>query len=156
MTESNEKIIALKIEPSRIVKKVELPPAEYKFQRMQMAVSNDCRAIDIKDTYNGLGLEQYCLVFDDEFLINGRAKLNPIASYLYGYQKHGQPLCGNVLIMKNFINADEELETVGLSDEDVNIIKNFIDENIEEIFDVANEFADNIIIQRMLNMALSR
>lgn len=148
------KLIALKIYPDRVVEKVELPPAQYKYQRMQIAIGDNCRTIDIKDTYTGLGLEEYCLVFDDEFLLQAKSTLNPIASYLYGYQKHDQPLCNNVLVMKNYMTADEELETIGLTEDDISKIKNFIDANMDEILEVANDFTDKIIIQRMLSMAL--
>lgn len=99
-----QKISALKIYPTGLVAKIELPNAEYQFQRMQLAVSNDCRDIDIKDILDSLELKEYCLIFDDEFLLKGKAILNPIASYLYGYQEHGQPLCGNVLVMKNYFS----------------------------------------------------
>ena len=40
MVESTEKLVALKIEPSSIVIKVELPPAEYKYQRMKKVSEN--------------------------------------------------------------------------------------------------------------------
>ena len=111
-----EKITVLKIYPTGMISRIELPNAEYQFQRMQLGVSKDCTNIDIKDTLNGLGLEDYCLVFDDEFLLKREAILNPIASYLYGYQEHGQPLCGNVLIMKNYLTPSGDLDTIGLSE----------------------------------------
>lgn len=65
MVESTEKLVALKIEPSSIVIKVELPPAEYKYQRMKKGIGELCGFIDIKDIYEELGLDDYCLVFDD-------------------------------------------------------------------------------------------
>ena len=145
MAKSTEKLVALKIKPSSVVMKIELPPAEYKYQRMQMGVGNHCGCIDIQDTYKELGLESYCLVFDDEFLLNGRPVLNPIASYLFGYQEYGQPLCGNVLVMKNFIDEDGELDTIGLNDEDINIIMNFINSNIYKIFETADEFTNQLL-----------
>ena len=135
MVESTEKLVALKIEPSSIVIKVELPPAEYKYQRMKKGIGELCGFIDIKDIYEELGLDDYCLVFDDEFLLNGRPILNPIASYLFGYQEYGQPLCGNVLVMKNFINDDGE----------INRITSFINNNIDKIFATADEFMEQII-----------
>lgn len=145
MVESTEKLVALKIEPSSIVIKVELPPAEYKYQRMKKGIGELCGFIDIKDIYEELGLDDYCLVFDDEFLLNGRPILNPIASYLFGYQEYGQPLCGNVLVMKNFINDEGEIDTVGLEDEDINRITSFINNNIDKIFATADEFMEQII-----------
>ena len=72
MAESTEKLVALKIKANGVVTKIELPPAEYKYQRMQKGVGELCGFIDIKDIYEELGLDDYCLVFDDEFLLNGR------------------------------------------------------------------------------------
>lgn len=139
-----QKISALKIYPTGLVAKIELPNAEYQFQRMQLAVSNDCRDIDIKDILDSLELKEYCLIFDDEFLLKGKAILNPIASYLYGYQEHGQPLCGNVLVMKNYFTPEEEIDTVGLSDEDVNIIQNFIARNLDKIRQAMYDFLKKV------------
>lgn len=87
----------------------------------------------IKIIAGGIELKEYCLIFDEEFLLKRKAVLNPIASYLYGYQEHGQPLCGNVLVMKNYITPDNDLDTVGLTEEDISIIENFISQNINDI-----------------------
>lgn len=39
------------------------------------------------------------VVFDDEFLLNTDEPVaNKLASALYGYHKHGQCLCGNVIV----------------------------------------------------------
>lgn len=144
MITSDEKLIALKMYPNGDIEKIELPPAKYKFKRMQLAVSDDCSVIDIKDMYEALELEDYCLVFDDEFLLKETIIINPIASYMYGYQQHGQPLCGNVLIMKNSFVPDTGLETIGLSNEDITVIHNFVVKSYHKILAAYNEFIAKI------------
>ncbi len=47
--------------------------------------------------------------------------------------------------MKNFINDDGEIDTVGLEDEDINRITSFINNNIDKIFATADEFMEQII-----------
>ena len=47
---------------------------------------------------------------------------NKLASYLYGYDQHGQMVCGNVLILKNgvtVIDGIEELDIVGMEDTEI-------------------------------------
>lgn len=79
--------------------------------------SIDCDCIDIVHAVN---LEDpYCMVVDDEFLLKERPHLNLVASYLYGALEHGQPICGDVIIMKDKHTPDG-IETVGLNEDDLN------------------------------------
>lgn len=61
-----------------------------------------CHCINI----HPCGMQVACVprqlvVFDDEFLLNAdKPVANKLASALYGYHKHGQCLCGNVVIGK--------------------------------------------------------
>lgn len=52
----------------------------------------------------------YCMLCNECGLID-QLPLNPIASLLYGYQDHGHPIAGNVLIIK-----EEGSEWCGLDD----------------------------------------
>lgn len=63
----------------------------------------ECDLIDIAPI-KGLS-EQYIMVCDDEGLLKDQPCLNIVGSYLYGTQNHGNPIVGNVLIMKEG-NAD--------------------------------------------------
>lgn len=48
------------------------------------------------------------MVYDDEFLINGKEKvINKLCSYLYGYALYGECLCGKVAIVKLNDNGDD-------------------------------------------------
>lgn len=95
---------------------VELPKREHLYQSMQAEIG--CDMVEIVGCgLNELG-EKYCMVCDEEFLLKGRPVINPVASYFYGLQKHGQPLCGDVLIMKNQFTNDG-IDTVGLDNDDI-------------------------------------
>ena len=41
----------------------------------------------------------YALICDEEGLMNDKP-INPFASWLYGFEKHGQPIVGDILIVK--------------------------------------------------------
>lgn len=79
-----------------------------------------CDCIDIVDAYalqNIEPLKDICLVVDDEGLFSG-ARVNVLASLLYGVLEHNQPLVGDVLVCKN-VYTDLGIETGGLTDEEV-------------------------------------
>ena len=86
---------------------------EYKFQAMQKAI--DCDCIDI--VHAAKLPDPYCLVVDDEALLKDKPVINLYASYLYGFLEHGQPICGEVIIMKDKHTPDG-IDTIGLEPED--------------------------------------
>ena len=60
------------------------------------------------------------LVFDEEFLLKNEPQANKIASLLFGYGiLHDEVLCGNVLIAKDVINEEEEVELGGFSEGEI-------------------------------------
>ena len=61
------------------------------------------------------------IVCDDEFLLKGKPVLNINASILYGAGEHGQPLCGDCLIVREKHTPDG-IETVSLTDDDIQMI----------------------------------
>ena len=87
---------------------------EYKFQAMQKAI--DCDCIDIVHAVNLP--DPYCMVVDDEALLVDKPTVNLVASYLYGTVEHGQPICGDVILMKDDITGDG-IDTVGLEGVDM-------------------------------------
>lgn len=103
----------LKLHTNGILEVMELPEAEQNFIRLQKAIN--CDWIDIVHAVNLP--EPYCLVVDDEALLKDDVKLNVIGSYLYGVLEHGQPICGDCLIMKDH-ETPNGIETVGLERED--------------------------------------
>ena len=48
----------------------------------------------------------YLMIVDEEGLMKDRPSLNVIASYLYGTHKHGQPIVGNAVIVKEVITGE--------------------------------------------------
>ena len=66
----------------------------------------------------------YCMIVNEE----GRLldlPLNPIGSFFYGTDKHGEPIAGNIVIMKDGYR-DGERDVVGLDDVEAEAIKNII------------------------------
>lgn len=79
-----------------------------------------CDCIDIVCAY-GLkeyGLEGVSLVVDDEGLFKNEPVPNAIGSFLYGYLEHGQPLVGNVLVVKD-IETNSGIESGGFDGEEL-------------------------------------
>lgn len=101
---------------------------DYMFQALQKAI--DCDCIDIVHAANLP--EPYCLVVDDEALLKSKPCINLYASYLYGTLDHGQPICGDCIIMKDEITPDG-VETVGLEQEDIDAIVDLLRKSKDEM-----------------------
>lgn len=72
--------------------------------------------------------EPYCMIVDEEGLLKEQPVLNLVGSVLYGTPEHGQPIVGDVVIMKDgFDNGEPDI--VGLSDEDVSRLHAFFAKN---------------------------
>ena len=144
---SEERMIALKLEANKVgqfVHTIELPPKEYAFQRMAYSIGNGCQWIGIHDCHESLPLEKYCLVFDEEFLFCDKSYMNPIASYMHGLQEGFDPLCGNVLILKNGYDKNGEINIVGLNEEDIKYLINYIKDNMHKVFCVEDRFWEQV------------
>ena len=66
----------------------------------------------------------YCMIVNEE----GRLldlPLNPIGSFFYGTDQHGEPIAGNIVVMKDGYR-DGERDIVGLNDVEAERIKNII------------------------------
>lgn len=66
----------------------------------------------------------YCMIVNEE----GRLldlPLNYVGSYFYGTDQHGEPIVGNIVIMKDGYR-DGERDIVGLNDVEAEEIKNII------------------------------
>ena len=92
----------------------------------------DCDTIDIVEAHGlvELKLKDFCLVCDDEGIFNG-GKVNGIASLLYGFMEHGQPLVGHVMVCKNKY-TDDGIETVGMTDDDLKTLYTAIEKLVHE------------------------
>ncbi len=95
---------------------MELPEREQLFMSMREAINCDIIGI-ITSPLASLN-DEYCIVYDDEALLHGEPEINHFGSMLYGYRQHHQPICGDILVMKNHYNEDGELETAGMTKAD--------------------------------------
>lgn len=86
-----------------------------------------CRTVDFVSAYALDGvedLENICLIVDDEGLFAENPELNIIASLLYGFKQHGQPIVGNAII----VGTDPETgDTIPLTDEQIRRLIEIID-----------------------------
>lgn len=103
----------LKIDTQSYITKYELPNEKENYIALQKSI--DCDFIDIVHAKNLP--EPYCLVVDDEALLKEKPTINLLASWLYGMLEHGQPICGDVIIMKDKV-TDDGIKTVGLEQKD--------------------------------------
>ena len=71
-----------------------------------------------------------CDTIDDEGIFNG-GKVNGIASLLYGFMEHGQPLVGHVMVCKNKY-TNNGIETVGMTDDDLKTLYTAIEKLVHE------------------------
>lgn len=66
----------------------------------------ECDCIDIKTIFP---LYNVAVVYDDEFLLNKSGDdlyANQLASILYGYNQHGECLCGSVMLCETTEDGD--------------------------------------------------
>lgn len=67
----------------------------------------------------------YCMIANEEGLLLGLPE-NNVGSYLYGADRHGNTIVGNIVIMKDGYNADGEPDIVGLDEnESANLLDAF-------------------------------
>ena len=73
------------------------------------------------------------MIVDEEGRLKDRQILNLVGSVLYGTPEHGQPIVGDIVIMKDGYDNGEP-DIVGLSDEDVTHLRAFFAEkfNLKE------------------------
>ena len=80
------------------------------------------------------------LVFDEEFLLKNEPQVNKIASLLFGYGiLHDEVLCGNVLIAKDVLNEEGELELGGFNEGEI--------KKLESIIGIASNLASMMIFK---------
>ena len=61
--------------------------------------------------------EPFCMVVNDEGRLRGLSR-NLVGSFLYGTDLHGEPVVGNIVIMKDgYRNGEPDI--VGLTDEEI-------------------------------------
>ena len=90
------------VEPGKDSRVIIEEVSDLKLQELYRLTDCDCIAIGSIDTALLKKVEgKLGLVYDDEFLIRGGGTvINKLCSYLYGYEVHGECLCGKVAIVK--------------------------------------------------------
>ena len=67
---------------------------------------------------------EYSLVIDEEGILN-ELPVNPYASIMYGFNRHGVPIVGDALLMKSEYGPDG-VDLTGLDDDDLLKAKNVL------------------------------
>lgn len=88
--------------------------------------------------------DQYCIVCDECGLLKPNPQINIAASWFYGCQEHNCPICGDVIIMKNKF-TDDGIETIGLSDSDIETLELLIEEKYMEMIEEHFKFMERLI-----------
>lgn len=60
----------------------------------------------------------YCMIVNDEGLLRN-LPLNAFGSLLYGTDYHGNPIVGDIVLIKEGINSNGEFDLVGLDEQDI-------------------------------------
>ena len=78
--------------------------------------------------------EGYVMVVDEEGLLKENPIVNPVASMAYGTLEHGEPIVGDVLVMKE-VEGPDGGELVGLDEEEVRVMKDYLEHILENIME---------------------
>lgn len=60
----------------------------------------------------------YCMVVNEEGMILG-LPINSFGSFLYGTDYHGNPILGDIVLLKEGIDSDGECDILGLNGQDI-------------------------------------
>lgn len=67
----------------------------------------------------------YCMVVNEEGLLRN-LPMNALGSYLYGTDTHGNPIVGDIVLLKEGINSDGEYDFLGLNEQDIEYLHNLV------------------------------
>ena len=62
--------------------------------------------------------EPFCMIVNEEGLLQS-LPVNPVGCFLYETLSHGWPIVGTIVIMKDGVNEDGEMDIIGLSDDEI-------------------------------------
>ena len=121
--------------------KVEIKELEQKLELQTMYDWIGCELIEIGQSVINDKMDcNVKLVFDEEFLLKNEPQVNKIASLFFGYGiLHDEVLCGNVLIAKDVLNEEGELELGGFDEGEI--------KKLESIIDIARNLASMMIFK---------
>lgn len=67
----------------------------------------------------------YCMIVNDEgVLLN--LPINSFGSFLYGMDYHGNPILGDIVLLKEGINSDGERDILGLDEQDIKYLRDMV------------------------------
>lgn len=88
----------------------------------------DCNIFEV---VHAKGLRSgFFLAIDEEGLLKEMPFINPFASWLYGYQKHGNPIVGKALILKE-VMTDDGMDSALLDDDEADLLLAWLNERRE-------------------------
>lgn len=67
--------------------------------------------------------EPYCMIVNENGLLL-HLPINEIGGYLYGTPIHNNPIAGDIIILKDGLNADGEPDIIGLDANEIRKLKN--------------------------------
>lgn len=117
----NEKNFAVLLGVSYMrVEKVDVTGAKTLLGKLYELIDNGC---DIVEPVRVKGLpEGYVMIVDEEGRLKANQELNVIGSYLYGMHKHGEPIVGNAVIVKE-VYTNDGVEWAWLTEEEADNIE---------------------------------
>lgn len=135
---------ALLLRTNGTFEEIELKPKKYLYQSMADAIG-----AELVEIVQPLFLDdEYCIVCDESGLLKSNPQINVMASWFYGCQEHNCPIYGDAIIMKNKITNDG-IETVGLNDGDIGLLKHLIKGNYVEMIEEHFRFLKRLIYGRV-------
>lgn len=60
----------------------------------------------------------YCMIVNEEGVLL-KLPINSFGSFLYGMDYHGDPMLGDIVLLKEGINSDGEPDILGLNEQDI-------------------------------------
>ena len=114
MTDNKMKMMALPTKGVMFAEEVEIDG----FEAAAPAIGADMVEIVRPAAFAEMGLPQYVLLVDESGAIKGDRVMNPCASELYGWRRHGVKIYGDALIAKE-VATDDGYDIAGLDEEDV-------------------------------------
>ena len=115
---------AIKLDLKGRAEKVQKPDGMFDFIYQEC----DCSIFEV---VHAKGLRSgFFLAIDEEGLLKETPFINPFASWLYGYQKHGNPIVGKVLILKEVMTEDG-MDSELLDDDEADLLLAWLNERRE-------------------------
>jgi hypothetical protein len=67
----------------------------------------------------------YCMVVNEEGVIL-KLPINSFGSFLYGTDYHGNPILGDIVLLKEGINSDGDRGILGLDEQDIKYLRDMV------------------------------